>query len=302
MPDTDVWATWLRTGRDGGSAAMRAENLSRLAAVRDQILERAAIRPGDTVLDVGTGQGLLGLEALQRSAPDGRVIFSDISEPLLDDCRSAVAEVAVTDRAGFVLASATDRAGFVLASATDLSEIATASVDVLVERAVLLFIEDRARAFSEYHRVLRPGGRVSLGEPLNSWMGRDRPGYLWGYDVTAVIDLERKLHDEDRAEGSTDDDLLCGFDDRDLVAMARAAGFERVETHTELALAPPPARDDLDVFLDTAPNPLAPTTRALMAAALTAGEAERFTAVLRDALHEGRGERRHAMTYLRAWR
>lgn len=291
MPDTDVWATWLRTGRDGGSAAMRAENLSRLAKVRDQILERAAIRPGDTVLDVGTGQGLLGLEALQRSAPDGRVIFSDISEPLLDDCRSAVAQIPVTDRAGFVLASA-----------TDLSAIAPASVDVLVERAVLLFIEDRARAFAEYHRVLRPGGRLSLAEPLNSWMGLDRPGYLWGYDVTAATDLERKLHDADRADGSTDDDLLCGFDDRDLMAMARAAGFERVETHTELALAPPPARDDLDVFLDTAPNPLAPTTRALMAAALTAGEAERFTAVLHDALNRGRGERRHAMAYLRAWR
>jgi len=291
VPDTDVWATWLRTGRDGGSAAMRAENLSRLAEVRDRILERAAIQPGETVLDVGTGQGSLGLEALQRNAPDGRVIFSDISEPLLDDCRTAVAQV-----------SAIERSSFVRASATDLAAIATATVDVVVERAVLLFIEDRAGAFAEYHRVLRPGGRVSLGEPLNSWMGRDRPGYLWGYDVTAATDLERKLHDADRAEGSTDDDLLCGFDDRDLVAMARAAGFERVETTTELALAPPPARDDLDVFLDTAPNPLAPTTRALMAAALTAGEAERFTAVLRDALHQGRGERRHARTYLRAWR
>jgi arsenite methyltransferase len=290
VPDTDVWATWLRTGRDGGSAAMRAENLSRLAEVRDRIVDRAAIRPGDTVLDVGTGQGLLGLEALQRNAPDGRVIFSDISAPLLDDCREAVAEIA-----------ATDRAGFVLASATDLSAIATASVDVLVERAVLLFIEDRASAFSEYRRVLRPGGRVSLAEPLNSWMSADRPGYLWGYDVTAATDLERKLHDADRAEGSTDD-LLCGFDDRDLMAMARAAGFERVETHTELALAPPPARDDLDVFLDTAPNPLAPTTRARVGATLTAGEAERFTAVLRAALNQGRGERRHAMTYLRAWR
>jgi ubiquinone/menaquinone biosynthesis C-methylase UbiE len=291
VPDTDVWATWLRIGRDGGSAAMRAENLRRLAEVRDRILDRAAIRPGDTVLDVGTGQGLLGLEALQRSAPNGRVIFSDISEPLLDDCRSAVARV-----------SSMERSSFVRASATDLAAIATATIDVVVERAVLLFIEDRVGAFAEYHRVLRPGGRLSLGEPLNSWMGVDRPGYLWGYDVTAATDLERKLHDADRAEGSTDDDLLCGFDDRDLMAMARAAGFERVETHTELALAPPPARDDLDVFLDTAPNPLAPTTRALMAAALTAGEAERFTAVLRASFNQGRGERRHAMTYLRAWR
>jgi arsenite methyltransferase len=270
---------------------MRTENLRRLESVRDLILDRAEIRTGDTVLDAGTGQGLLGLQALERTGPGGHVIFSDVSAPALDDCRLEVQRL-----------SASDRSRFVVASATDLSAIATASVDVIVERAVLLFIEDRGRVFSEYHRVLRPGGRLSLAEPLNSWMSADRPGYLWGYDVTAALDLERKLHDAERTGAAADDDLLCGFDDRDLVAMAHAAGFERIEVQTELALAAPPTRDDVDVFLDTAPNPLAPTTRALMAAALSADEATRFTAVLGEALREGRGERRHAMTYLRAWR
>ena len=148
-----------------------------------------------------------------------------------------------------------------------------------------------------------PEDALSLAEPLNSWMSADRPGYLWGYDVTAVTDLERKLRDaEHRGAGAADDDLLCGFDDRDLVAMARAAGFERVEVQTELSLAPPPARDDVDVFLDTAPEPTRPDDSRAREAALSAAEAARFTAVLRDAMHEGRGERRHAMTYLRAWR
>ncbi len=291
MTNTDVWATWLRTGRDGGSAQMRATNLDRLASARDRILDRAEIVAGDTVLDVGTGQGLLGLAAFDRIGPTGRVIFSDVSEPSLDDCRAEVAGSAAAERARFVRASATELAG-----------IETASVDVVVERAVLLFIQDRARAFAEYHRVLRPGGRLSLAEPLNSWMGVDRPGYLWGYDVTEVIDLERKIHTADQQNGGTEDDaLLCGFDDRDLVAMARDAGFLRVEALSELSLAPPPVRDDVDVFLDTAPNPLAPTTRALMNVALTADEALQFTSALRDAMREGRGERRHAMTYLRAW-
>jgi arsenite methyltransferase len=291
VPDNDIWSTWLRNTRDGGSSAMRAENLGQLAAARNLILNRAEIRPGETVLDVGAGQGLLGLGALHRNAPNGHVIFSDVSAPLLHDCRVEVA-----------MLSATQRSSFVRASATDLSAITTGSVDVVVERAVLLFIEDRGCALSEYHRVLRAGGRLSLAEPLNSWMSADRPGYFWGYDVSAATDLERKLHIAGGAAGAAGDAILCGFDDRDLVALARAAGFERIQVHTELALAPPPARDDLDVFLDTAPNPLAPTTRALMAAALSPDEAERFTAVLGEALHEGRGERRHAMTFLRAWR
>ena len=190
VPDTDVWATWLRTGRDGGSAAMRAENLRRLEAVRDLILDRAGILPGDTVLDVGTGQGLLGLAALARNGPEGRVVFSDVSAPVLDDCRIEVERL-----------SAVDRSSFIRASATDLSAIDTGSVDVVVERAVLLFIEDRARAFAEYHRVLRAGGRLSLAEPLNSWMSADRPGYLWGYDVTEVTELERKLRDAESTGG-----------------------------------------------------------------------------------------------------
>ncbi len=267
---------------------MRVDNLERLAKLRDRILDGAGVHPGDTVLDVGTGQGLLGIGALARNAPDGRVIFSDISEPLLADCRAAGQ------------ASAMTRSSFVVASATDLSSIESGSVDVVVERAVLLFIEDRARALAEYHRVLRPGGRLSLGEPLNAWMGVDRPGYVWGYDVTEVIDLERKLHAVDEALNAPAGALVRGFDDRDLVTMARTAGFRRVDVQTDLQLAPPPARDDLDVFLDTAPNPLASTTRSLIDVALTREEAVRFVAALRDALRDGRGERRQAMTYLRA--
>jgi arsenite methyltransferase len=289
VPDTDVWATWLRTGRDGGSDQMRAANLARLATVRDRILDRGQLRQGDTVLDVGTGQGLLGLAALDRVGAEGRVIFSDVSQPSLDDCRAEV------DRLG-----ALDRSSFVRASAVDLSPIPAASVDVIVERAVLLFIEDPGHVFDEYHRVLRPNGRLSLGEPLNIWMSVDRPGYLWGYDVTEVTDLERKLVAIERATGTGDGDLLCGFDDRDLLAMAHDAGFHDIDVQTDLSLASPPARDDLDVFLDTAPNPLAQTTRALMEAALTPDEAERFQAVLGDALREGRGERRQASTLLRA--
>ena len=59
--------------------------LDRLGPVRDRVLDGAGIRPGDLVLDVGCGDGLIGLGALDRGA---RVIFSDISQALLDDCRA----------------------------------------------------------------------------------------------------------------------------------------------------------------------------------------------------------------------
>jgi ubiquinone/menaquinone biosynthesis C-methylase UbiE len=61
-----------------------------LYPVRDQVLDRACLRPGDTLLDVGTGDGLIALGALDRLGPDGRVIFSDISAHVLEFCRAAV--------------------------------------------------------------------------------------------------------------------------------------------------------------------------------------------------------------------
>ena len=48
---------------------MRAENLRRLEGVRDLILDRAGDPPGETVLDVGTGQGLLGLDGAGAHSP-----------------------------------------------------------------------------------------------------------------------------------------------------------------------------------------------------------------------------------------
>ncbi|TMK96442.1 MAG: methyltransferase domain-containing protein, partial [Actinobacteria bacterium] len=59
-----------------------------LTRVRGKVLENAAIRDGETVLDVGAGDGLIAFEALERVGPQGRVIFSDISRDLLDVCRS----------------------------------------------------------------------------------------------------------------------------------------------------------------------------------------------------------------------
>jgi arsenite methyltransferase len=52
------------------------------------VLENAEVHPGDAVLDVGTGDGLIGFGALELVGMNGRVIFSDISHDLISDCRS----------------------------------------------------------------------------------------------------------------------------------------------------------------------------------------------------------------------
>ena len=50
--------------------------------------ENARLRPGDTFLDMGTGDVSIAFGAPDRLGPAGRVIFSDISRDLLDHCRA----------------------------------------------------------------------------------------------------------------------------------------------------------------------------------------------------------------------
>lgn len=123
------------------------------------------------MLDVGTGDGLIAFGALERLSPAGHVVISDISLDLLDHCRAAAAAEGLLDRCRFVPASA-----------DSLADIADASVDVITTRSVLIYVKDKANALQAFYRVLRPGGRISVFEPINVLM-RD-PGRLRGYDIT----------------------------------------------------------------------------------------------------------------------
>jgi SAM-dependent methyltransferase len=113
----DRWHRWLLDVRFGGDAAAREQDLSEfLYPVRDTVLDKAKLRPGDTLLDVGTGDGLIAFGALERLGPSGQVIFSDISQDLLDHCQAAATAEGLLDRCRFVLAAADCLTGIAQAS------------------------------------------------------------------------------------------------------------------------------------------------------------------------------------------
>lgn len=85
----DRWHRWLTDVRFGGDAEAKREFTEFLYPVRDAVLDGAALRPGDILLDVGTGDGLIAFGALDRLGPSGQVVFCDISQDLLDHCRAA---------------------------------------------------------------------------------------------------------------------------------------------------------------------------------------------------------------------
>ena len=251
-----------------------------MEAFRDGVLDRADLRADDVLLDVGCGTGLIGFGALGRLGPGGRVIFSDISADLLDECRRA--------------AAADERCGFVQAAADDLATIPDASVDVVTTRSVLIYCARKEAAFAEFHRVLRPGGRLSIFEPINRFHLLYRPGDLFGLGPTPVDDLLAKLARQFSGQAT-----LVDFDERDLLTWAAAAGFEAVELDYRAQLdVPAEPFADWQSVKRTAPNPLAPTYGEAIEAALTPDERERLESYMTTA--QGRSRRTMATAYLRA--
>ena len=137
--------------RSGGAAAF-STNAAAYAAtmapalrpVAREVVRRAALRPGESVLDVGTGTGT----AARLAIGDGRrVVGLDAARGMLEIARQEVNGVE-----------------FVEADFTDLP-MADGSIDIVIAAHALLFSDDRVAALLEWRRVVAPGGRISLSVP-----------------------------------------------------------------------------------------------------------------------------------------
>ena len=282
----EQWAEWLLHRRHGGDQAELRRTLDRLSKVRDRVLDNAAVATGETLLDVGTGDGLIAFGALDRVGPGGRVILSDVSQDLVAHVRALAEQMGVVGRCEFVQAPA-----------EDLSVVEDATVDVVTTRSVLAYVAPKQRAFEEFFRVLRPGGRISLYEPVNCHINQEPPDRWDGYDVAPVRDLASKLKVPFDQRQPPESDPMFDFDERDLVTFVEQAGFG--ERHLELRIdVRPQAPTRWDLYARTAPNPLAPSLEEAMAESFTPAEAKTFSAHLRPLVERGEGTFSTAVVYL----
>jgi len=290
-PDRDPWADWLRGRRHGDDEETLERTLESLAPVRDRVLANADVAEGETVLDVGCGHGLIAFGAAELVGASGRVIFSDVSPALLADCRRRAEQLGVLARCRFIEAPA-----------GELIEIDDASVDAITARSVLIYLTDVLGALREFRRVLRPGGRLSIFEPINRFSFPEPADRLWGYDVDTVRDLADRVKAVYERSQPTATSTLMGFDERDLVAWAEEAGFTDVHLRYEADVdrrRPElfPARR-WEAFARSSGNPLAPTVGEAIDAALSQSEARELIEHLRPLVERGEGAWRIAVAYL----
>jgi arsenite methyltransferase len=272
----------MRPGRSDGEGAEHPH-----WQWRDRILDHAEPIAGEVVLDVGCGEGLVAFGALERGARE--VVFSDISRDLLDYCRDAASRLGLLERCSFVRAAA-----------DDLAPLDDDSVDVVTTRSVLIYVADKGSAFHEFARVLRPGGRISIFEPINRFSRTDAQTWA-GYDLSPVPELARKIMAVYERIQPPETDPMLDFDERDLIALAEAAGFEPIHLRLEAEVRPV---DPVpwETFLARAGNPRIPTIEEAMDQALTPSERAGLTAYLRPLVEEGRGAYRMAVAFLSATR
>src|SRR5437762_674613 len=96
QPKLDQWAEWMLHRRHGGDLEQHKRALAdHLYPVRDRVLRNAALHEGSKLLDVGVGDGLIAFGALELVGERGKVIFSDISQDLLDHSRALAERMGV---------------------------------------------------------------------------------------------------------------------------------------------------------------------------------------------------------------
>ncbi len=206
-------------------------------------VEHAGLEPGQTVLDLGSGAGLDAFVARRIVGEGGHVIGVDFTPEMVEKARANATKL------GY------DNVRFERGDIEALP-FADASVDVVISNCVLNLVPDKARAFAEMARVLRPGGHFCISDVVTRGA------------LSAAVRASAELH-----AGC----IAGALDESDYLDQLRSAGFEAAE----IIQARPIALSD-GLLPDVEGSPLwSVTVRGLRPSSIPSSDSARPTATLK---------------------
>jgi SAM-dependent methyltransferase len=134
----------------------------------------ASLKPGEVVVDLGSGGGLDVFLAAQKVGPTGRAIGIDMTQEMIDLARRNAVKAGQ--------GTPPTNVEFHLATIDELP-LADGTVDCIISNCVINLAPDKRRVFREMARVLKPGGRaaisdIALKKPLPPEIGQDVLAYV----------------------------------------------------------------------------------------------------------------------------
>ena len=267
-PQSDEWSDWLLHGRHAGDPDLARALRVGLERCADRVLDAAELGAGMTLADIGAGDGLIAFRAIERVGPSLRVLLTDISRPLLRHVEEAAERLGVRGQCSFHHGNA-----------ETLAAIDDMSVDVVTTRAVLAYVGNKSAALREFHRVLKPGGRISIAEPilrdeaiavsgLKIQLDACPPGQhdpliplLYRWKAAQFPDTAEKIANSP----------IANYSERDLVRFVQECGFTEIHMEFHIDVSPQ-LNTSWDTFIDSSPHPWAPPLSAILADQFTAEE------------------------------
>lgn len=155
----------------------------------------AELKPGEVVLDLGSGGGIDVFLAARQVGPTGKVIGLDMTQEMIDLAKENAQKVGAQN------------VEFRLGEMEDMS-LEDKSIDVIISNCVINLSPDKDAVFGEAYRVLRPGGRLSVS------------------DIVVDGDLPQSIRSRLDAWASC---LAGALDESVYLGKISAAGFEEVE-------------------------------------------------------------------------
>lgn len=207
------WSSWSKEGR----------HIPTIPPPRliEEILDKAGIEEGQTILDVGAGIGLIAIPTAHRLKSNGKVIALEPAE----DSRSELLRYAQDLDVGDVITVVDGRA--------EKIPLDSETIDAVLTRSVLIYVADKEKAITEFYRVLYPNGTLVCSEPLNRYSYLRSGDFYHSEYLQDLGKLGKRISALMREHVETYCKEMIDFTEHDLLEMCWKVGFRDVSIEVD---------------------------------------------------------------------